>query len=205
MPLRIRRALISTTNKKGIVEFASELAQLDIEILATAGSALILKKHGIPVVALSDYTGFPEILGGRVKTLHPKIYAGLLRRSSADDPVLKQHHIEPIDLLVINLYPFSETIAAPQCSFEEAIENIDVGGPSLLRAGAKNHALVTVLTDPKDYLRIVAEIRSQGGNTTLATRRQLAKKTFAYLADYDAEIAAYFAKQSDSDSESRFP
>jgi len=191
---KVSRALLSVSDKSGIVEFARALAALGVQILSTGGTAKLLEKEGIAVTEVSAYTGFPEMLDGRVKTLHPKIHAGLLARR--DDPghlaALRSAGIPPIDLLVVNLYPFQATVTDPDCSFEEAIENIDIGGPALLRAAAKNHAGVGVVVDPADYARVLEEMRSSGGISE-ATRFALAKKVFAHTAAYDGAIANYLS------------
>jgi len=189
---KVSRALLSVSDKSGIVEFARALAALGVQILSTGGTAKLLEKEGIAVTEVSAYTGFPEMLDGRVKTLHPKIHAGLLARR--DDPghlaALRSAGIPPIDLLVVNLYPFQAAVADPDCSFEDAIENIDIGGPALLRAAAKNHAGVGVVVDPADYARVLEEMRASGGISD-ATRFALAKKVFAHTAAYDGAIANY--------------
>ena len=186
------KALISVTDKSGIVEFARELIQLDFEILSTGGTAKALKAAGLPVTEVSAYTGFPEILDGRVKTLQPKIHGGLLGRRQ--DPRHREQmralDIEPIDLLVVNLYAFEKTVAKPGCTLEEAIENIDIGGPALLRAAAKNYPEVTVLTDPNDYPQVLQELKTNG-RTSPATRFYLAKKVFALTHRYDGAISHY--------------
>jgi phosphoribosylaminoimidazolecarboxamide formyltransferase / IMP cyclohydrolase len=186
------KALISVTDKSGIVEFARELIRLDFEILSTGGTAKSLKAAGLPVTEVSAYTGFPEILDGRVKTLQPKIHGGLLGRRQ--DPRHREQmralDIEPIDLLVVNLYAFEKTVAKPGCTLEEAIENIDIGGPALLRAAAKNYPEVTVLTDPNDYLQVLQELKTNG-RTSTATRFYLAKKVFALTHRYDGAISHY--------------
>lgn len=189
----IRRALISVANKTGLVEFALFLIKHQIEIIATGGTASLLQQHQIPVIEVADYTGFPEILEGRVKTLHPKIHGGLLARPVSDDATLQKHGISRIDLLIVNLYPFAQTIANPDCSFQEAIEQIDVGGPSMLRGAAKNFAAVTTIIDPADYALIMQEIETHQGATQLKTRHYLAEKVFSTLASYDATIAAYLS------------
>ena len=186
------KALISVTDKSGIVEFARELIPLDFEILSTGGTAKSLKAAGLPVTEVSAYTGFPEILDGRVKTLQPKIHGGLLGRRQ--DPRHREQmralDIEPIDLLVVNLYAFEKTVAHPGCTLEEAVENIDIGGPALLRAAAKNYPEVTVLTDPNDYPQVLQELKTNG-RTSLATRFSLAKKVFALTHRYDGAISHY--------------
>jgi len=189
---KVKRALVSVSDKSGVVEFARALAALGVELVSTGGTARLLQKEGLPVVEVSAYTGFAEMLDGRVKTLHPKIHGGLLARR--DDPAhlaaLKTAGIGTIDLLVVNLYPFSATVADPDCRFEDAIENIDIGGPAMLRSAAKNHASVTALVDPADYSRVLQEIRQQGA-VSEATRFGLAAKVFAHTAAYDGAIANY--------------
>ena len=149
--MSIKRALISVSEKSGIIEFSQKLASLNIEILSTGGTAKLLQENNIPVIKVSDYTGYPEILAGRVKTLNPKIHGGILGRRGVDEKVMSENEINPIDLVVVNLYPFQETVAKPDCSIEETIENIDIGGPAMLRSSAKNHASVTVVFDSADY------------------------------------------------------
>lgn len=192
----IRRALVSVSDKTGLVPFARALQELGVEILSTGGTAQLLQGQGVPVTLVSDYTGFPEILDGRVKTLHPRIHGGLLARRSEPTHLqqLAEHGIEPIDLVVVNLYPFEQTVAKPGCSWEEAIENIDIGGPSMIRSAAKNHESVTVIVDPADYEPVLAEMRAQGGVVSLATKRRLAEKAFALTARYDGAIAQYFGR-----------
>src|SRR5581483_6843861 len=175
----VRRALLSVSDKTGLLELASALAARNIEILSTGGTARLLSERGIAAREVSSYTGFPEIMDARVKTLHPKIHGGLLGRRGIDEPVMRQHQIEPIDLLVVNLYPFAETIAKPGCSYEDAVENIDIGGPAMLRAAAKNHASVAVAVDPSDYPLILEELAANNGATTQVTRSRLAAKVFA--------------------------
>ena len=194
---RIRRALISVSDKRGAVELAGALAGLEVEILSTGGTHRLLADAGIPVRQVSDYTGFPEMLDGRVKTLHPKIHGGLLGRRDlpAHVDAMRAHGIEPIDLVVVNLYPFRETVARPGVTFEEAIEQIDIGGPSMLRSAAKNHADVTVIVDPADYAPVLAELRAHAGETTLPTRRRLAQKVYHTTAVYDGMIADWLGAQ----------
>jgi phosphoribosylaminoimidazolecarboxamide formyltransferase / IMP cyclohydrolase len=188
----VSTALLSVSDKSGIVELARALAGLGIRILSTGGTARLLDKEGVPVIEVSAHTGFPEMLDGRVKTLHPKIHGGLLARRdlSTHMAALRDAGIPPIDLLVVNLYPFEATVADPQCRFEDAIENIDIGGPTMLRAAAKNHAGVTVVVDPADYATVLSELRS-GGVVSDATRFELARKVFAHTAAYDGAIANY--------------
>ena len=190
----VRRALLSVSDKTGLIELASALAERQIEILSTGGTARLLAERGIRAREVSNYTGFPEIMDGRVKTLHPKIHGGLLGRRGIDEPVMQQHQIEPIDLLVVNLYPFAETIAKPGCSYDDAVENIDIGGPAMLRAAAKNHASVAVAVDPSDYPLILEELAANNGATTQATRSRLAAKVFAHTARYDTMVAAYLQR-----------
>ncbi|MDN5314616.1 MAG: phosphoribosylaminoimidazolecarboxamide formyltransferase / cyclohydrolase [Clostridiales bacterium] len=193
----IKRALLSVSDKDGLVELAKELHSLGIELISTGGTSAAIAAAGLPVKAVSDITGFPECLDGRVKTLHPRIHGGILAIRDNEEHMnkLTELEIETIDLIVINLYPFKATIQKPNVSFEECIENIDIGGPSMLRAAAKNHNDVTVLTDPADYERVITEIKTQG-DTTPATRFYLARKVFEQTAAYDALIASYFLKQS---------
>ena len=178
--MKIRRALISVSDKAGIVDFAKALDKRGVELLSTGGTYKLLKDAGLPAVEVSAHTGFPEIMDGRVKTLHPKIHGGLLGRRGMDDKVMAEHGIAPIDLLVVNLYPFEATVAKPDCTYEDAIENIDIGGPAMLRAAAKNHAHVAVLTDPADYAGVLAEI--DAGGTSLDTRKRLALQTYAHTS-----------------------
>ncbi|MGE5155468.1 MAG: bifunctional phosphoribosylaminoimidazolecarboxamide formyltransferase/IMP cyclohydrolase, partial [Bdellovibrio bacteriovorus] len=186
----IRRALISVSDKTGVVELARALAARGVEILTTGGTARLLTEQEVPVTEVSDYTGFPEMMGGRVKTLHPRIHGGILGRRGVDDAIMRENEIRPIDLVVVNLYPFGSTVANPDCTLETAIENIDIGGPTLLRAAAKNHAGVAVLVDAADYPRVLAEIADQGGVSD-ATRFDLAVKAFEHTAAYDGAIANY--------------
>jgi phosphoribosylaminoimidazolecarboxamide formyltransferase/IMP cyclohydrolase len=190
---RIERALISVSDKNGIVPFARALKDLGIEILSTGGTAKLLQDSGVAVTEVSAYTGFPEMLDGRVKTLHPKIHGGLLGRRDLPEHVtaMEAHGIPPIGLLVVNLYPFEQTVAKPDCTLEDAIENIDIGGPTMLRAAAKNHGSVTVVVDSGDYDRVVTEIRSNGGTVSASTRFALAVKVFEHTARYDGAIANY--------------
>lgn len=191
----IKRALISVSDKTGVVEMAKELQALGAEILSTGGTAKALRDAGVTVTDVASYTGAPEILDGRVKTLHPKIHGGLLGRRSVPAHVeqMTQHHIHPIDVVVVNLYPFEATIANPHCRFEEAIENIDIGGPSMLRSAAKNHEDVLVVVDPADYTRVLDAIKNDA--VTGELRRELAMKVFQHTARYDSLIAGYFEKQ----------
>ena len=190
-----RRALVSVSNKEGIVEFVRALVEEGFEIISTGGTKKVLEEANIPVVGISEVTGFPEILDGRVKTLHPNIHSGLLaiRDKEEHREALAKHDIEPIDIVVVNLYPFKETIAKPDCTFADAIENIDIGGPSMLRAAAKNHPYVTVVVDPDDYDLVLRELKEKK-DVTLETKRRLAAKVFRHTAAYDALIAEYLTE-----------
>ena len=192
----IKRALMSVSDKKGIVDFARELSSMGIEILSTGGTAKALRDAAIPVVEVSDYTGFPEMLDGRLKTLHPKIHGGLLSRRShpRDMEDIKKHDIKPIDMVVVNLYPFEETISRPGVTFAEAIENIDIGGPTMLRSASKNFQDVAVIVDPSDYKKIIREMKKLKGGLSYRTRLGLAKKVFKRTSHYDKAIAAYLTK-----------
>jgi phosphoribosylaminoimidazolecarboxamide formyltransferase/IMP cyclohydrolase len=194
---RIERALISVTDKSGIVDFARALGDLGVEILSTGGTARTIGQSGVDVLEVADFTGFPEMLDGRVKTLNPKIHAGILfRRGLAEhEQQMARHGLLPIDLVCVNLYPFEATVANPDVALDEAIENIDIGGPTLLRAAAKNFEAVTVVVDPLDYARVLAEIRANDGGTTSATRFELAKKVFAVTSHYDAVISQYLGER----------
>jgi phosphoribosylaminoimidazolecarboxamide formyltransferase/IMP cyclohydrolase len=193
--VKIKRALLSVSDKTGLVDLAIGLGRYGIEIISTGGTARALRAAGIFVTDISAYTSFPEILDGRVKTLHPKVHGGLLgiRGNKEHEATMAKHGIYPIDLVVVNLYPFEATVAKvdPSPTFEEAIEQIDIGGPSMLRSGAKNHRSVTVVIDPTDYARVLAEMAANSGNTTETFRRELAKKVFAHTSLYDAAIANY--------------
>jgi len=196
---KIERALISVSDKTGVVELARALAAAGVSILSTGGTAKLLSDSGVPVTEVSEHTGFPEMLDGRVKTLHPRIHAGLLARRDLPGHMaaLAEHGIDRIDLLVVNLYPFSATVARPDCSFEEAIENIDIGGPTMLRAAAKNFAGVATVVDPADYDWVAAAVRADGGIDD-ARRLALAKKVFAHTAAYDAAITNYLTARDDA-------
>ena len=201
----IKRALISVSDKTGIVDFAKALSESGIEILSTGGTAKLLQENKVPVVEVSDYTGFPEMMDGRVKTLHPKIHGGLLGRRGTDDAVMAKHDIPPIDMVVVNLYPFEQTIARDDCTLPMAIENIDIGGPTMLRAAAKNHADVTVVVDVADYVRVLEEMKNNDGAITPATRFDLAVKTFEHTARYDGAIANYLGKITACGENTAFP
>jgi phosphoribosylaminoimidazolecarboxamide formyltransferase/IMP cyclohydrolase len=200
---KIQRALISVSDKTGLIPFAQILAQAGIEIISTGGTAKTLREAGLKVKDISEHTGFPEMLDGRVKTLHPKVHGGLLfiRGNAMHENAVKQHGITPIDLVVVNLYPFEATVAKPNVTLHDAIENIDIGGPSMLRSAAKNHDSVTVVVDPFDYAEVAKQI-SETGNTTLELRRKLAAKVFARTATYDAAIAAHLQKDFAADKNS---
>ncbi|MGB8327862.1 MAG: bifunctional phosphoribosylaminoimidazolecarboxamide formyltransferase/IMP cyclohydrolase [Steroidobacteraceae bacterium] len=203
MLVPIRRALLSVSDKSGLVELARALAARNVEILSTGGTAKLLGEQGIAVKDVASHTGFPEIMDGRVKTLHPRIHGGLLGRRGIDDAVMKLHAIEPIELLVVNLYPFAATVARPTCPYEEAVENIDIGGPAMVRAAAKNHDSVTVVVDPADYAGLVRDIGAAGG-VDLAARKRLAAKAFAHTARYDCMVAGYLLAQQPGPAQ-RFP
>src|SRR5688572_21447338 len=177
----VKRALISVSDKTGILEFAKQLQHLGVEILSTGGTARLLADGGVAVTEVSDYTGFPEMMDGRVKTLHPKIHGGLLGRRGVDDEAMRRHQIPPIDMLVVNLYPFEKTVARPDCDLPEAIENIDIGGPAMLRAAAKNYTDVAVVTDASQYETVLAELRG-GGGLAGQTRFALAVAAFNRIA-----------------------
>jgi phosphoribosylaminoimidazolecarboxamide formyltransferase/IMP cyclohydrolase len=194
----IKLALLSVSNKDGLIEFAQALQQRGIAMLSTGGTASALEKAGIPVKQVSAHTGFPEIMDGRVKTLHPKIHGGLLGRRNVDEQVMREQGIEAIDLVVVNLYPFAATIAKPDCTYEDAIENIDIGGPAMVRAAAKNHDRVAIVVDPADYPAVLEELERNQGTVSLETRKRLAAKAFAHTASYDAMVAGYLAKATGS-------
>jgi phosphoribosylaminoimidazolecarboxamide formyltransferase/IMP cyclohydrolase len=193
----IQRALISVSDKAGLVEFAKGLHTLGVEIISTGGTARSLRDAGIPVMEISEFTGFPEMMDGRVKTLHPKVHGGLLyiRGNTEHEAAAAKHGIKPIDLVVVNLYPFEKTVAKPDVTLPEAIENIDIGGPSMLRSAAKNHATVTVVVDPADYPRVLAAMQANNGDTTPALRSELAVKVYATTSRYDGAIAAFLGKE----------
>jgi phosphoribosylaminoimidazolecarboxamide formyltransferase/IMP cyclohydrolase len=199
---KISRALLSVSDKSGLASLAKVLAEAGVELISTGGTAKALRAEGLTVIELSDYTGFPEMLDGRVKTLHPKVHGGLLHiRDNAEHvATAKAHGIPPIDLVVVNLYPFEQTVAKADVSLHDAIENIDIGGPSMLRSAAKNHDSVTVVVDPADYAVVAEQVKAAGG-TTLETRRRLAAKVYARTAAYDAAIAAHLTKAFSGGSE----
>src|SRR5258706_7793253 len=193
---KIQRALLSVSDKTGLVPFAQILAAAGVELISTGGTAKTLREAGLAVKDISEHTGFPEMLDGRVKTLHPKVHGGLLyiRGNATHEAAVKEHAIAPIDLVVVNLYPFEATVAKPNVSLHDAIENIDIGGPSMLRSAAKNHDSVTVIVDPADYAEVAKQI-SASGNTTLELRRRLCAKVYARTAAYDGAIAAHLQKE----------
>ncbi len=192
--LPVRRALLSVSDKTGLLELARALSALNIHLLSTGGTAKTLREAGITVQDVSEVTGFPEIMDGRVKTLHPKIHGGLLGRSGTDDAVMKEHDITAIDLLVVNLYPFAATIAKPGCSYDDAVENIDIGGPAMLRAAAKNHERVSVVVDPSDYASLISSL--QQGGTDIAMRRAFAAKTYSHTSAYDGQITQWLSARA---------
>ncbi len=201
----IQRALISVSDKTGIVEFAQALQDRDIEILSTGGTARLLAEQGIAVTEVSDYTGFPEMMDGRLKTLHPRVHGGLLGRRGTDDAAMQENDIPPIDLVVVNLYPFENTVSQPDCTLENAIENIDIGGPTMLRAAAKNHQSVTVVVNAEDYPVVLEELRDNNGEVSAATRFRLARAVFEHTAHYDGTIANYLGALDPEGTTSNFP
>jgi phosphoribosylaminoimidazolecarboxamide formyltransferase/IMP cyclohydrolase len=201
----VTRALISVSEKTGVLDFARHLHDSGIEILSTGGTAKLLSDNGIPVVEVSEHTGFPEMMDGRVKTLHPRIHGGILGRRGIDDAVMAKHDIVPIDLVVVNLYPFEATVAREDCTLEDAIENIDIGGPTMVRATAKNHAHVSIIVDPDDYARVEDEMKNSGGCISHSTRFDLAVKAFEHTAKYDGMIANYLGKLTDPEAGAEFP
>ncbi|HGY5136583.1 MAG: bifunctional phosphoribosylaminoimidazolecarboxamide formyltransferase/IMP cyclohydrolase [Citrobacter sp.] len=188
----VRRALLSVSDKAGIIEFAQALSARGVELLSTGGTARLLAEKGLPVTEVSDYTGFPEMMDGRVKTLHPKVHGGILGRRGQDDGIMEQHGIAPIDMVVVNLYPFAETVAREGCSLEDAVENIDIGGPTMVRSAAKNHKDVAIVVKSGDYAAIIKEMDANDGSLTFDTRFDLAIKAFEHTAAYDSMIANYF-------------
>ena len=208
----IRRALISVSDKTGIVEFAQALTNRGVDILSTGGTARLLAEQGIKVTEVSDYTGFPAMTDGRVKTLHPKVHGGVLGRRGQDDAVMAQHGINPIDMVVVNLYPFAETVAKEGCTLADAVENIDIGGPTMVRSAAKNHKDVAIVVNAHDYSRVITEMDANEKSLTLETRFDLAIAAFEHTASYDGMIANYFGtmvpsygENKDGDQESKFP
>src|SRR5512140_836640 len=194
---KITRALISVSDKTGVIEFSRELARYGVEILSTGGTAKMLREAGLAVKDVSEFTGFPEMLDGRVKTLHPKVHGGLLGMRGNPEHVatMKEHGIEPIDMVVVNLYPFEATVAKPGCTLEDAIENIDIGGPTMLRSAAKNNADVTVLVDHDDYATVLAEMGDHDGAVSKETNFGLAVKVFQRTAAYDGAISNWLGSR----------
>jgi len=199
------RALISVTDKTGVAEFARALADAGIQIVSTGGTARLLADAGVPVTEVSSLTGFPEIMGGRLKTLHPAVHGGILARRGIDDEVLREHGMAAIDLVVVNLYRFEQTVSAPGCTPAQAIESIDIGGPTMLRAAAKNHESVTVVCDAGDYSRVLEDMRRNSGATSAALRFELAAKAFAHTAAYDAAIANWLTARDADGTPQDFP
>jgi phosphoribosylaminoimidazolecarboxamide formyltransferase/IMP cyclohydrolase len=197
--VRVRSAVISVSQKMGLTSFAGGLHEAGVEIFSTGGTRRALVEAGVPAIEMAEYTGFPEMLDGRVKTLHPKVHGGILARRDLPEHMraLETHAIRPFDMVVVNLYPFSQTVARPDCTFEEAIENIDIGGPSMIRSAAKNHDAVAVVTDPAQYAAVLDELRQKGG-TALETRRQLALDAFRTTAQYDTAIAHYLSRREEA-------
>ncbi|WP_028877075.1 bifunctional phosphoribosylaminoimidazolecarboxamide formyltransferase/IMP cyclohydrolase [Teredinibacter turnerae] len=202
--VNIRRALISVSDKTGIVEFAQTLSQQGVEILSTGGTYKLLQESGIPAIEISDYTGFPEMMSGRVKTLHPKVHGGILARRGTDDAVMAEHGINPIDMVVVNLYPFENTIANPDCDLPTAIENIDIGGPTMVRAAAKNFNDVAIVVNASSYTTVTAEMAANNGAVSHATRFDLAVQAFEHTSAYDGAIANYLGQKVEGGEES-FP
>ena len=200
----VKRALVSVSDKSGVVDFCKALSELGIEILSTGGTAKLLTEKNIDVVEVSEYTAFPEMMDGRVKTLHPKIHGALLGRRGVDDAVMKEHGITAIDLVVVNLYPFEETVGKSNCAFEDAIENIDIGGPAMLRSAAKNHNSVAAIVDTEDYDRVLKELRDDG-SISYGTRFYLAKKVFSHTANYDANVSNYLSGLNNNKEPINYP
>jgi len=190
----VKRALISVSDKTGITEFAAALRSMGVELLSTGGTYRLLQEKGLEVTEVAEYTGFPEMMDGRVKTLHPKVHGGILGRRGKDDSVMAEHGIAPIDMVVVNLYPFAATVAKADCTLEDAIENIDIGGPTMVRAAAKNHRFVNIVVNASDYAAIISEMQANNGGTSLATRFDLAIKAYEHTAAYDGAIANHFGR-----------
>jgi phosphoribosylaminoimidazolecarboxamide formyltransferase / IMP cyclohydrolase len=205
--IKIARALVSVSDKTGVVEFARTLLTHGVEILSTGGTAQLLRLNGVVVTEVADYTGFPEMMEGRVKTLHPKVHGGILARRDKPGHVesMKAHGIPPIDMVVVNLYPFAETVARPGCTLEEAIENIDIGGPAMVRAAAKNHDFVAVVTDPADYAPVAAKLKASKGRLTQEERFRLAAKAFSHTAEYDGMISNWLTARDVNGQAAQFP
>ena len=199
--VRVRRALISVSDKTGVIDLAKGLIEAGVEVVSTGGTARALTETGLAVRAIEDFTGFPEMMDGRVKTLHPRLYAGLLavRSDEAHLEAAAEHSIEPVDLVCVNLYPFEQTVARGDATDAEIVENIDIGGPTMIRAAAKNHAYAAVLVDPADYAPVLAELRESNGRLSMVTRERLAGKAYACTARYDAAISTWFAQRADED------
>jgi phosphoribosylaminoimidazolecarboxamide formyltransferase/IMP cyclohydrolase len=206
-PIKIQRALISVSDKAGVVDFAKSLLKLGAEILSTGGTAQLLRLNGVVVTEVADYTGFPEMMEGRVKTLHPKVHGGILARRDKPDHVasMKEHGIPPIDMVVVNLYPFAQAVAKPGCTLEDAIENIDIGGPAMVRAAAKNHEFVAVVTDPADYASIAEKMKASGGALDFDLRYSLAAKAFSHTAEYDGMISNWLTSHDANGIARPFP
>ena len=196
---RIKRAVVSVSDRTGVVDFVKALVEMDVEILSTGGTARTLRDHGIDVMDVSEYTAFPEMMDGRVKTLHPKIHGGLLGRRDhpKDRKEMETHGIIPIDMVIVNLYPFEATVAREGCSLEDAIENIDIGGPTMIRSAAKNYRHVSVVVDPNDYPSIIGEMKENQGYVSSLTNFGLAKKVFRMTAGYDTAISNYLESRSE--------
>ena len=202
--LPVRRALLSVSDKTGLLPLARALSDAGVDLLSTGGTAKALREAGIAVRDVSEVTGFPEIMDGRVKTLHPRIHGGLLGRIGTDEAVMAEHGIAPIDLLVVNLYPFAQTVANPGCTYDDAVENIDIGGPAMLRAAAKNHARTSVVVDPADYAALLGAL--EAGGTDAAQRRAFAAKAYAHTAAYDGQIASWLSpRAADPDAPEAWP
>ncbi|MEH6582605.1 MAG: bifunctional phosphoribosylaminoimidazolecarboxamide formyltransferase/IMP cyclohydrolase [Halioglobus sp.] len=203
-PVTVKRALISVSDKSGILEFATALREMGVELLSTGGTYRLLSDGGLEVTEVADYTGFPEMMDGRVKTLHPKVHGGILARRGQDDAVMAEHGIDAIDMVVVNLYPFEATVAKADCSLEDAIENIDIGGPTMVRAAAKNHRFVNIVVNASDYAGILEEMQANNGATSMASRFDLAIKAYEHTAAYDGAIANHFGRLVPGGSEN-FP
>lgn len=203
--LPVRRALLSVSDKAGIVDLARFLNDKGVELLSTGGTARLIAEAGIPVTEVSEHTGSPEIMDGRVKTLHPRIHGGILARRGEDDAVMQEQQIEPIDLVVVNLYPFAATVAKADCALDDAIENIDIGGPTMVRATAKNHAHVSIVVKPSDYQRVMDEMSTHELRVSPETRFDLAVKAFEHTAEYDGMIASYLGRLTEGDTPTTFP
>ena len=205
--IKIRRALISVSEKAGVVELARALLTHGVEILSTGGTARLLQLNGLVVREVADYTGFPEMMEGRVKTLHPRVHGGILARRDREDHLasMKEHGIAPIDMVVVNLYPFAQTVAKPGCTMDDAIENIDIGGPAMVRAAAKNHAFVAVVTDPADYPSLLEAMKANGGKLGFAKRYALAAKAYSHTAEYDGMISNWLTARDEKGTARAFP